>query len=467
MTTYYVGPGGNDSNDGLTWANRFLTLNGAEDEPVAANDTVYVGPGTYRELLTCDVSGSSGQPITYIGDVTGEHTDGVGGIVRITGSDDDQTSSRSYCIYASNKQYRTFRGFVVDLSTAYYHIYAGTTSNGWVIEDCVIGIGFDEIDGGIYFQCAESDLFIARRNIITVTGRGIYTYATSDITVNSSSIIENCLFYGQSDTQTNRNPVTDFNVDNFTVKNCTFVSAGRGISTSSVDTGVGITVENCIFESCYYALYATASGEITEDYNALPLNNAVPLTNVTPGSNSNAYPALFNPSLLLDQYKFSPTMFDLANYSPLRAIAGSSESSDDLFGMDRPATSAKKSWGAGQYVPIVRETSTTYGSSTASLELSDAGRVQFKVPVTATSTTIAVYAYHEANYAGTLPQMVIKQPGQSDRTTTDTGSASTWNELTDTFTPDSSTDFVMVELVSNNTATSGSYAVYFDAISVS
>ena len=46
MTIRYVGIGGNDSNDGLSWANRKLTLNGVEDTPVEAGDTVYVGAGT-------------------------------------------------------------------------------------------------------------------------------------------------------------------------------------------------------------------------------------------------------------------------------------------------------------------------------------------------------------------------------------------------------------------------------------
>ena len=63
MTTRYVGKGGDDANSGLTWALRKLTLNGAEDTPVVAGDTVYVGAGTYRELLTYDVSGGAGTPI--------------------------------------------------------------------------------------------------------------------------------------------------------------------------------------------------------------------------------------------------------------------------------------------------------------------------------------------------------------------------------------------------------------------
>ena len=113
MTTRYVGKGGSDSNNGLSWATRKLTLNGVEDTPVEAGDTVYVGAGTYRETLTCDVSGSSGSPISYIVDYAGSHTDGTGGVVRITGSNDDMTQTRADCIVASRKNYRTFRGFFV------------------------------------------------------------------------------------------------------------------------------------------------------------------------------------------------------------------------------------------------------------------------------------------------------------------------------------------------------------------
>src|SRR3989304_345197 len=111
MTIYYVGPGGNDANNGLSWANRKLTLNGAEDVPVAAGDTVYVGPGVYREGLVLDVDGSVGNIITYIADVTGQETGGGGGIVRITGRDNDQTATRANAISGVGRDYRTLRGF--------------------------------------------------------------------------------------------------------------------------------------------------------------------------------------------------------------------------------------------------------------------------------------------------------------------------------------------------------------------
>ena len=139
MATYYVGIGGNDSNDGTSWSSRKLTLNGAEDIPVAAGDTVYVGPGTYRERLTCDVSGSSGSPISYIGDYDGSHTDSVGGVVRITGSDNDLASARNVCISAY-KDYRTFIGFTLDSNNPVYGlIYTADYDNiGLTVERCAL-----------------------------------------------------------------------------------------------------------------------------------------------------------------------------------------------------------------------------------------------------------------------------------------------------------------------------------------
>ena len=95
MTAYYVGIGGSDANSGTSWANRKANIDSVENIPVAAGDTVYVGPGVYRETLTVDVSGTAGSPITYIADVTGQDTDGVGGLVRITGSNNDQTATRT------------------------------------------------------------------------------------------------------------------------------------------------------------------------------------------------------------------------------------------------------------------------------------------------------------------------------------------------------------------------------------
>ena len=465
MTDYFVGKGGNDGNTGLSWTQRFLTLNAAEDEPVVANDTVYVGPGVYREQLTVDVSGSSGNPITYIGDVSGENTDGVGGIVRITGSDDDQSGTRANCIYSNEKTHRTFRGFALDMAED-AQIKATTGCNGWIIEDCFLGTNSNSVDNGILMTPLADDLIIIRRCVCITTNNVILINAASDISLNASSIIENCLLLAGS--HISQICVYILDTDNLTIKNCTIMGGYYGIRASSLATSQSITVENCSIQNTRYALHASVLGEIVEDYNSVPLSNNSPRTNVNTGINSNTYPVLFEPPVLLDTFAQFPWKFgELSEWSQLTRIAGSNESSDDLYGTPRPTTSSKKSWGAIQYKPVERETGTTYDSSAASIKLADAGRHQIFVPVTAVSTTITVRAYREADYTGTLPQMVIRQPGQSAFTTVDVGSVSTWNLLSDTFTPDSGTNYVIVELVTNNTAISGSYAVFFDSLSVS
>lgn len=144
MTTYYVGKGGNDGNSGLSWASRKLTLNGAEDIPVVAGDVVYVGPGAYRELLILDVDGGIGNEIAYIADVTGENTDQVGGIVRITGSLNDQSASNTHCITGNGRDYRTFRGFFIDTATTTGIRLIGDPTN-ILIEDCSFRVLFQQL----------------------------------------------------------------------------------------------------------------------------------------------------------------------------------------------------------------------------------------------------------------------------------------------------------------------------------
>jgi hypothetical protein len=137
----------------------------------------------------------------------------------------------------------------------------------------------------------------------------------------------------------------------------------------------------------------------------------------------------------------------------------------DFYGIMRPITSAKKSWGAIQYADTSRS-STQAHAGTYSLKLADAGRIQFTLPTTHVSTTFSVYVYREADYTGVNPQMIVKQPGVADNVTLDGGNAAGWNLLTTTLTPATAPAYVIVELVSNNTAAAGSYGLYFDTLAI-
>jgi hypothetical protein len=459
MTTYYVGPGGNDANNGQSWANRKATLNGAEDVPVAAGDTVYVGPGVYRELLTVDVSGTSGNLISYIADVTGANTDGVGGEVRITGSDDDQTAARANAITATSKDYRKFRGFLLD-TTSSNVISLATSCSGWIIENC--RLQGNAASNLINVAGTGTNNTIRKCVLLLARNRGVlFTHATT--VDNAGHVIENCILLAGpvgAGVRTDR-------IGGITVRNCLFVSWNQAVQVGTALTaGQTVTVNNCVVCGNTTGFSATVTGEIVENYNSL-FSNSTDRANTSTGANSNAYPPLFALPLLFDGIRMPQNLFEFSEWSKLRAIAGTGEATDDLLGRTRPSTSAKKSWGPTQYDDVSRNTGTVHAGS-AALKLADAGRVQFYVPVGNESTTFSVYVYREASYAGTSPQMVIHQPGQADVVVTDAGSSGSWNLLTTTLTPATNPAYAVVELVSNNTATSGSgsYAVYFDDLSV-
>lgn len=465
MATYYVGIGGNDGNSGLTWALRKLTLNGAEDVPVVAGDTVYVGPGVYREELTVDVSGGAGTEIVYIGDVTGEYTDGVGGIVRITGSDNDQTAVRGQCVSASGFDYRIFRGFFTDSGSS-YGINVIDVEN-WTVEDCAF---FHHGDAGVARNNGTGSLNITIRRCVFVGNqtRSVLFY-DADLEDDENHLVENCLMVASA---TQGQGVVSYRVGGITVRNCTIIGTYRCVQVGAALTvGQTVTVNNCTLTDSYGGVHAQVLGEIVEDYNNF-FNNGTDRTNVNIGANSVSYIPGLCPPLLhagasqVSGYKFPWWFGELSEWSQVRAITGSNEPTEDLRGIVRPTTAAKNSWGAVQFHDIERDTGTVY-DGVASLKLADAGRHQVFVPVNPTSLTITVQVYREVDYAGgNNPQMIVKQPGQADDITTDAAAASQWNELTTQLAPSPTTDFVVVELVSRNTAAAGSYATYFNNLVV-
>src|SRR3990172_3301306 len=238
MTTRYVGPGGSDANSGLTWALRKLTLNGVEDTPVVAGDTVYVGPGTYRELLTVDVSGTAGNPITYIGDYSGVNTDGVGGVVRITGSDNDQTAIRGNCISAVAKNYRSFTGFLFDTTSG---VMITSTSGGtnWTFDQCCFTPGANDninLFGAGGGHTIQNCIFRTHASF-----RSMWIWHSS-VFDNASDLIQNCVFltYGSA--------VSDSRVGGVTVKNSSFLGRGAGVLIpAALTVGQTITVNNFLF----------------------------------------------------------------------------------------------------------------------------------------------------------------------------------------------------------------------------
>lgn len=348
MTTYYVGPGGNDANNGLTWAARKLTLNGAEDIPVAAGDTVYVGAGTYREMLTCDVSGSAGNPITYIGDYTGANTDGVGGVVRITTSDDDIANSRSASIYASGKNYRTIIGFHFDCGAGDSHTVNIIGCTNWMVDKC-----FHIRNGLRGLQVEGESRYITISNSYFAGGsyRSI-EFSHSSFVSDSNVNVNNCIIVGAGGNNARGISLTRYG--GVSIKNCYFMGVTYAIYIdTSPDAGQVNTVSNCIIVGSQIALRSTSVGFLVEDYNNITGTEA-DRSNVDVGANSNTYMIVADSRWFFELVSGGDMLspFDLASYSQLVNLAGTSPTSTDMRGTS--AIGGTREWGALEYDPDLK-----------------------------------------------------------------------------------------------------------------
>lgn len=347
MPTYYVGSGGNDGNTGLSWAQRKLTLNGAEDIPVAAGDTVYVGPGVYREVLTVDVSGGAGSPITYIGDYSGANTDSVGGVVRVTGSNNDQTATRANCIIGSAKDYRTFRGFLFGQASGV--LVQNTTGINWIIDECLFqgtgvadSVRFVNSAGVTDMAATVQNCAFMHTSFAPAIAFG-YTDATT-----STNLVQNCLIIGTYGLYNDL--VRSSRVGGITIKNCCIWGGNSGVRVDVALPGgyTAVSVINSLIVGASFGLRATVLGEIIENYNAV-YACVTARTNVAVGANSVAYPPLFDTRWFFELVNggnmVSP--FDLASYSQLINVAGTSPTATDMRGT--AAIGGVREWGPLEY----------------------------------------------------------------------------------------------------------------------
>ena len=352
MATYYVdGTNGNNSYNGQA-----ATFTGGSTGPkatitagealLAAGDLLHIRPGVYRELVSLSTSGTSGNPIEYRGDYAGAVWAG-GGVVRITGSNDDKTASRNGCIFAVNASYRTFRGLALDTSSGTTSLLGAANGSDWTVEECV----FQATLG--FALCSFAGAAQARHAIRRCVFLG-HIGSNNSITLSHSAtlndvghVVEQCLFVGRGGSC-----ISIQRVGGVTVRNCTFIGGAAGVRVeAALAAGQTATVNNCIIWQCSAGLQATTLGELVEDYNSLSAN-VTARSNVSVGANSNTYPPLFDPRWAFQLiYAASAnqvvTPFDLASYSQLVNVAGTSPTTTDLRGTS--AIGGTREWGALEY----------------------------------------------------------------------------------------------------------------------
>lgn len=477
MTDYYVGTDGDNGAAGTSWATRLATFNGAEGKLAAGGgDTVYVGPGVYR--MRHDIVVDSATPNTFIGDVSGANTDGVGGIVRLTGSDDDEASVRANCVlWGLDADNRVFQGFTYDMAGAGTFATAIYDFDNLIIRDCIFGNSPDtghhffvnSVDNSLQTFTIERCLF---QTGVDGNSINIFNSVTREF---PGSEIRNCIFLGSGFNSTNNWAIYMKKSYGVTITNCTFYMFFNwpsallyAIEYDNDAASMPSSVYNSVFVMCGMKGDAGFPNELTEDYNVImQYDNTNYSTDITDGGNTVLRAPHFGPPQLLDGYILGG--LDLLNFAPFSVIpslaCNGNAPADDYYGITRPAADAQKTRGAIQYAGIERETAIV-NTSDESISLPDAMEHQVLIPITGQPMKFSVKVYRETNYTGTLPQLIVKQPGVADQTDTDTGSVDTWNPLNLSFTPATSPPYVAVCLRSNNTATSGSFKTFWDTFSV-
>lgn len=401
------------------------------------------------------------RPARLIGDVTGAETDGVGGVVRITGSDDDEARARVRSIDALNDDYWLIRGFQIDCCTG-EGIFADTCDY-LTIEDCVF---HDCEDAAI--ETDDGTQITVRRCIMTgsTDATGVYLFANPAID-NAQSLVANCYMdCGERQVRVNA-------LGGITVKNITLgFGADDGIYVSGINTGAGVFVHDSLlhFQSSAAgtdaALEAAVLGQIVSQYNNF-WNNANDVTLAVITAEDTAYPYLPSLPLLMGRPRVPMYFFPPSEWDQTRYAAGLYGANEDLFGVHKETAQTLRSWGATHAYAVKRDTGIIYDGFVASLYMENACEAQSTHPVQASLTyTITVQVNIEANYAGSVPDMVIRQPGEADVIIASSGALGVWEQLTVAFTTGTEMDWISVGLRSHNTATVPAYGVFWSDIQV-
>ena len=491
MATYYVRKSGNDGNGGESAGDAWLTIDKAANE-VAAGDTVYIGSGVYRELVTMDTAGTSGNQISFIGDIDGSQTGDAGPVILTAHDSETAVPARNGCIDMNGKEFIVWQ-YIIMVSGLLHVLYGDTADHmayeGVEIKDCAIIASGITTDNAVYLNLnsgatpSTTGLVVERcyvyGNFTLVHDNNASAHVNLKATIQNNVVQQ--VFNDTNSILLDHDGSSDtYSIGGVDIVNCTFLGnySYCVIGQYLKNTTNQVRVLNCIGMSVQSAMvYETncTNDAMYEDYNFLCSGNPK-LGDVEQGGNSDGSVAPFLLGGLADlmfykkmgwsPYKpWEPMRLLDGTFADVAIEAGSSSfaPADDLYGMARPMgrTPADDAGAVEARIRPQQETGTTYSGSNAAM-LAGTGYVEFLMPVDAESTTVTVWGRYDSSYTGTLPTMkVIRITGDSDQSDVMTGAADNWEQLSCTFTPTAS-GYVTIQLWSYDT--SGSGEAYFDLL---
>lgn len=490
MATYYVRNDGSDGNAGTgpAAANAWLTIGKALGASgIASGDTVWIAPGTYREVVTVAMTSAVAETVLKGDPSASQFSDIAPGPVVWTGytTNDTTTPSTTPLLNLNGRDFLTFQDLVLIGSNISGSVILATTqsSTDIVLRRCAVIGSFVASASSSVIQCTlganvaanwviDSCLFMATPRILDLTCVRP-TGADFDVNFQIKNSFLLCHNIAINVATSGGNTFKPGGVD---VIGCTIMAAtavqasGANISTSIPCTVVSSVL--CAFGGAT-VLISGASGSLVENYNYFWATTL--RSNVGIGANSQVVPT-YAPLVEIGQswlHGFMPRPFMMPTTgSPLLGFGDDGTlAATDALNRPRPAGGNSTSKGVGyleRHDTAIKETTTTDAGSVA-VVIVGPGDHDFKIPIDAASTTISVKARYDATHNTTnKPQAILLANdaiGVATETKTMTAAVDTWDTLTFTpFTP-SAKGVVTVRLVSRAAAANGK--AFFDTFAVS
>ena len=469
MATYYVRKTGSDSNAGTSAGAAWLTIGKALGASgISSGDTVYIGAGTYREIVTVNMTSATAET-KIIGDVDGSQTGDAGEVIWTAHVTDDVTvPSSAYPLVANGRDFITIQNVIFYGGTTGCINMTTATSTDWKFYRCsFLSYGYNYAINYTGTADTAANLTIDSCEF-WASGSGqsasiIITAPTSTVSDYDLNIsIYNCVFNVVSVPikviSSGANPFKGGGVDVFN----SFLFGSTGVSTgASLSTTYPLTIYNSVVLAIT-GLSANTSGQIVEDYNIISASTA--RTNVTAGSNSktNTYaPGWTGIRPMMQRLvPCRPFAEPCAGSKYLGFGAQAGGPTTDITGANRPSGGASTSYAVGAYERgncATQEASTVHAGTYAA-KITGPGYHDFQVRVDATSTTISIYARYDTNHGTTnKPQISVLNGGQcgvADATATMTSGVDTWEQLQLTFTP-TAAGIVTIRCISRSAAGNG------------
>jgi hypothetical protein len=478
-TARYVRKTGSDANGGTSPADAWLTINKALTT-ASPGTVIYVGAGTYREVVSITITPTPGLPVSVVADVTGQFTGDAGPVILTAYLTNDKTApSATTLLNLNGKSNLTFQNIMFVGGSA--TLLVGSSSQNIVFRGCSFLAGFTGL--GLIAQVIvpygmqanwlfDRCVFLDSR---ASNGFLTYTLTTGGGSDYDANILHtNCQFLnfggGTAIAVVNSGSAAGKG-GGVRVRNST--SLGSLITTSPTNISLSIpsVVTGCfVYSGQLTCLVAGTSGQIVEDYNLFVSSSA--RSNVTVGTHS-VSDGSYSPLLHFGQEALwggalRPLGEPMVG-SPLLAFGAPDTAAGllDLRRGPRPSTAAKWDVGAIQRGNnLTKETGTVHTGSNA-ISLVGEGFQDFDLAVDAGALTVSVYVQYDGSYVGPLPSMQIVNGGQVGvgdvEFATTTAALNGWAQIQITINP-TSAGIVTVRLISRDT--SGAGHTYFDTFAV-